>query len=339
MGRKKKMNWQLPLGLVLVLGAVLLFLWPTDREKGQDVPTDEAPVSAAPAEPIQTPGPLPDPGPTPEPRDEDAARIRIAELMVKNRATLPDEDGDFPDWIELENISDTAVDLTGWLLRDSESKPFWTFPEARLEAGERMLLFASGKNRPGHIGFSLSAGEMLQLYTDLGAPVQELLCPDGEADRSWLPDGSGGWTECLYPTPGLPNTAESYVLLMEQRETNSPLVINEACTYNQAGRWKALVGISDWIELKNVSDAPVELSDYYVSDDVDQRLLYRLPEKSLGPGEFFLLMCNTEYSLLGAAPLCQEFSLNSTADRVYLSRADGSLADYVSLRGIPFEAS
>ena len=132
MGRKRKKNWQLPLGLVLVLGAVLLFLWPTDREKGQDVPTEEAPVSAAPAEPIQTPGPLPDPGPTPEPRDEDAARIRISELMVKNRATLPDEDGDFPDWIELENISDTAVDLTGWLLRDSESKPFWTFPEARL---------------------------------------------------------------------------------------------------------------------------------------------------------------------------------------------------------------
>ena len=339
MGRKRKMNWQLPLGLVLVLGAVLLFLWPTDREKGQDVPTDEAPVSAAPAEPIQTPGPLPDPGPTPEPRDEDAARIRIAELMVKNRATLPDEDGDFPDWIELYNGSASAVDLTGWLLRDSESKPFWTFPETRLEAGERMLLFASGKNRPGHIGFSLSAGETLQLYTDLGAPVQELLCPDGEADRSWLPDGSGGWTECLYPTPGLPNTAASYVLLMEPRETNSPLVINEACTYNQAGRWKALVGISDWIELKNVSDAPVELSDYYVSDDVDQRLLYRLPEKTLGPGEFFLLMCNKEFSLLGAAPLCQEFSLNSTADRVYLSRADGSLADYVSLRGIPFEAS
>ena len=334
MRKKRKLSWQIPLSLVLVLGAALLFLWPFHpQEAEEDVPAPEPHVSS------QGPAAELPASPTPVPYVEDAARIRVSELMVKNRATLPDEDGDFPDWIELENCSDSAVDLTGWLLRDSERKPFWTFPETRLQPGERLLLFASGKDRPGHVNFSLSAGETLQLYTDLGAPVQELLCPDGEADRSWLPDGDGGWTECLYPTPGLPNTAEDYVQLMEQRVTDSPLVINEVCTYNRTARWKAQVGLSDWIELKNVSDAPVELSDYYVSDDVDQRLLFRLPEKTLEPGEFFLLMCSEEFTLIGAAPLCQAFSLSSTADRVYLSRADGSLADYVSLRDIPYGAS
>ena len=373
--KKEKSIGKILLCLSLGIAAGLFFLWPfsppSDAEGmvSPETPaaelselalpqqTDLAPVPETAAAPDVAPAPETAPAPeaapvlisAPEaepeetealpPSDENAWKIRVSELMVKNRATLPDEDGDFPDWIELENISGDTVELTGWTLGDSEKRPGWTLPETRLGPGERLLIFASGKDRPGHASFSLSAGETLRIFTANGTPVQELVCPDGEADRAWLPDGEGGWTESLYPTPGLPNTAESYARLMEQRVTDSPLVINEVCTYNKTGRWKGQVGISDWIELKNVSSAAVQLSDYYVSDDVDQRLLYQLPDRSLAPGEIFLLMCNEEESLLGAAPLCMAFELDSTADRVYLSRGDGSLADYVSLRGIPYNAS
>ncbi len=354
MRKKVKSNWPAALCLLLVVGAGLLFLWPFPSPRTAEDParTDAAAAAptvetAAPAAPAPAGGEpsafdsvsLPAPPEAQTPADEDAAKVRVSELMVKNRATLPDEDGDFPDWIELENVSGDTVELTGWRLRDSARGEGWTFPETRLAPGERLLLFASGKDRPGHVSFSLSGGETLQLVTDQGALAQDLICPDGDADVAWLPDGEGGWTGSLYPTPGLPNTAESYVALMERRVTDSPLVINEACTFNRKGRWKAQVGISDWIELKNVSSQTVQLKDYYISDEADDRLLWQLPDKSLEPGEYFLVMCNTEESLLGAAPLCMAFSLNSTADRVYLSRADGSLADYVSLRDIPYDGS
>ena len=319
----RKRNWKLRvlLCLLVVLAAALVFLWPFSSHKAKEssVPT-EAPVSEtaaaeaaaadspAPAVLAETPAALPTPvpeptlPPTPSPEDEDAEKIRVSELMVKNRATLPDEDGDFPDWIELENISEDMVDLGGWMLRDSEKKPFWIFPELQLEPGERTLLFLSGKDLPGHADFSLSEGETLQILTDLGAPVAELCCPEGEADVAWIPGEDGGWESSLYPTPGLPNSSESYDALMEQRETESPLVINEVCTYNKTSRWTYMVGISDWVELQNVSDEDVSLADYYLSDDVDQRLLWPLPMKTLEPGEMFLLMCNEEESLLGAAP-------------------------------------
>lgn len=361
----RKRNWKLRvlLCLLVVLAAALVFLWPFSSHKAKEssVPT-EAPVSetaaaeaaaadspapetAAPAVLAETPAPLPTPvpeptlPPTPSPEDEDAEKIRVSELMVKNRATLPDEDGDFPDWLELENISEDTVDLGGWMMRDSEKKPFWVFPELQLEPGERTLLFLSGKDLPGHADFALSEGETLQILTDLGAPVAELCCPEGEADVAWIPGEDGGWESSLYPTPGLPNSSESYDALMEQRECESPLVINEVCTYNKTSRWTYMVGISDWVELQNVSDEDVSLADYYLSDDVDQRLLWQLPDLVLEPGGYFLILCNDEGSLLGAAPLCDAFSLSSTADRVYLSSADGSLADYVSLRDIPYEAS
>lgn len=346
MGRKRKLNGRVLLSLLLVLGAALLFLWPFSPRKAAEAPaagetavSDAGDASGEASLSLALPTPEPPAQPTPIPTDPDADKIRVSELMVKNRATLPDEDGDFPDWVELENISDSTVDLTGWLLRDSAEKTFWVCPELKLAPGERTLLFLSGKDRDGHANFSLSAGETLQIFTDLGAPVQELVCPDGEADVAWIPDGEGGWESSLYPTPGLANTPESYDALMEQREAGSPLVLNEVCTYNMDTRWKAKVGISDWVELKNISDEPVELSDYYVSDEVSDRLLWQLPEQILEPGELFLIMCSEEESLLGSAPLCPAFSLNSTADRVYLSRSDGSLADYVSLRDIPYGGS
>lgn len=329
MGRREKKRGQILLSLALILLAGLFWLWPFPSQQEDDAAEPAASASPAPAE--ETPAPVT--------YDEDAGKIRVSELMVRNRATLPDEDGDFPDWMELENVSDTTVELTGWRLTDSDRKPGWTFPETWLSPGERILLFASGKDKPGHTSFSLSAGETLYLYTDLGVLSDQVLCPEGETDRSWLPDGAGGCAECLYPTPGYPNTAESYVALMEARITDSPLVINEVSAYNRSGRWKATVGESDWVELKNVSGAPLELSDYYLSDDVDERLLFRLPEGTLEPGGLFLVRCDKDGSLIGAATLCQAFSLDSSADRVYLSRADGSLADYASLRDIPYEGS
>ena len=49
----------------------------------------------------------------------------INEWMADNESALPDPaDGDFEDWIELENLGSVAADLTGWFLSDDPNKPF-----------------------------------------------------------------------------------------------------------------------------------------------------------------------------------------------------------------------
>ncbi len=57
--------------------------------------------------------------------------VRINEVQISNDLTLLDEHGGHPDWIELYNDSNVAVDLSGWGLSDNSkpSKLFkWTFP-------------------------------------------------------------------------------------------------------------------------------------------------------------------------------------------------------------------
>ena len=90
-----------------------------------------------------------------------AAQVTITEFMASNSSTLADENGSFSDWIELENTSAAPVDLFNWALKDATNT--WSFPSKVLAPRERLVVFASGKNRTNpannlHTNFSLSAG-------------------------------------------------------------------------------------------------------------------------------------------------------------------------------------
>ena len=51
----------------------------------------------------------------------------------------PTCDGDYPDWIEIYNTADSAVDLNGFALSDDPEEPFkWVFPSVTVEANQKL---------------------------------------------------------------------------------------------------------------------------------------------------------------------------------------------------------
>ena len=92
------------------------------------------------------------------------AKIIISEVMAVNDDSIADEDGDYPDWFELLNISDETVDLNGWHVTDDpDDLNQWSLPQVQLIPGQHLVLFASGKDRdnptrPLHTDFKLSGG-------------------------------------------------------------------------------------------------------------------------------------------------------------------------------------
>ena len=104
------------------------------------------------------------------------ANLVISEFMASNEVTLADEDGDFPDWIEILNSGDEAQSLEGYFLTDdSQVLAAWEFPDVVLDAGERLVVFASDKDRKIdalHTNFKLSSGgEFLALVAPDGVTV------------------------------------------------------------------------------------------------------------------------------------------------------------------------
>jgi len=74
--------------------------------------------------------------------------IVINEVMSSNATTISDEDGDYPDWIEICNASDSTINLSGFGISDDEDNLFkWIFPNYMLGENQFLVLFASGKDR------------------------------------------------------------------------------------------------------------------------------------------------------------------------------------------------
>ena len=122
---------------------------------------------------------------TMEPRQLLAGDPVIAEFMASNDTTLADGNGNFPDWIEVFNQGDAAVDLTGWHLTDNAiDLTKWTFPDVALPAGGHLVVFASGNDAPDsggnlHTNFSLSAGgEYLALVQPDGMTIATQFQPE-----------------------------------------------------------------------------------------------------------------------------------------------------------------
>ncbi|HIF42103.1 MAG TPA: hypothetical protein EYQ74_13550 [Planctomycetes bacterium] len=141
--------------------------------------------------------------------------VHIHEFLASNSKGLLDDDGDASDWIEVFNGGTTSVNLLGWFLTDDVANlTQWTFPSTNLAAGDRIVIFASGKDRalsglPLHTNFKLSSvGEDLCLVRPNGTTLEStyLAFPPQSTDVSFgLKDSSSAEGYFDPPSPALPN--------------------------------------------------------------------------------------------------------------------------------------
>ncbi|MCC6234601.1 MAG: chitobiase/beta-hexosaminidase C-terminal domain-containing protein, partial [Verrucomicrobiales bacterium] len=77
----------------------------------------------------------------------------LSELGAVSEGGLRDEDGEESDWVELLNPNEYSLDLSVYALSDDPAVPLkWPMPAARLAAGARRLVYASGKDRRPEVG-------------------------------------------------------------------------------------------------------------------------------------------------------------------------------------------
>ena len=277
----------------------------------------------------------PTPGPTPEP--EVLPQLCISELMSNNQSCLALADGSFPAWIELQNTGSEAADLSGYALCLGEDS--WEFPSLTLAPGELRLIYCDGaESMDGelHSSFVLDReGRKLSVLSPRGTEVLSLKLPRLGEDVSWCRTEEGEYAACSLPSPGYANSEEGYLDAQRQRSLpGKELSIGEAMVYNE---WYASPGgqYPDWVEITNNTGSALELSDYYLSDKEKDRLLFRLPQRTLEAGACCVIYCDSDSVEASVAP----FGLSSDYETLYLSRKDGTLVDYLTLRDIPMGCS
>ena len=270
------------------------------------------------------------------------APVQITELMPANKSSLLDADGNFSDWIELCNVSGEACDLDGFYLSDdSDDLLKWRFPSVSLAPGERMIVFCSDKDRTDgelHTNFSISsAGETLYLTSPAGLPLWSFTYQSATDDQSIvIVDGLQSLSYTA--TPGYDNSPEGYERLLTETDAHGALVINEAVLYN-LDYYEQHHEYYDWVELKNCSDEPVNLADYYLTDSLNDPCQFPLPEKTLQPGEFYIVFCSGDVSLSTSHCTHAPFAISAEGEALYLFSSDGSLSDRMFIHHTPYGGS
>jgi len=134
------------------------------------------------------------------------SQVAITEFMASGNIVIADEDGDYPDWVEIHNAGTNAVNLNGWFLTDTATNlTRWRFPSTNLVANGNIVVFASGKDRTSprlHANFSLNAdGEYLALVMPDGVTIASQFTPQFPQQYSGYSYGVFQGTNYYFATP------------------------------------------------------------------------------------------------------------------------------------------
>ncbi len=151
-----------------------------------------------------------------------------------NTTAAVDKNGNYCDWIELYNCSNTEFQLTGWSLVKDDSSSFAFAEGTAVPAGGTLLVFScktyNGDPDVPNTGYNLSGNGVKLALTYDGVAADTAEVPALNDDVTWArqPDGTGEW-QMLFPTPGASNNdAESAI------PCNAPVFSSESGMYQDA---------------------------------------------------------------------------------------------------------
>jgi hypothetical protein len=255
------------------------------------------------------------------------AQPLINEIMASNTTTLMDQDGDYSDWIEIYNPSDTRINLSGYGLSDRPENPYkwifpdeWSLPDIILEPKEYLIVFASGKDRPNrfsspHTNFKISSdGETLVLTDPDGALCDSVYTKIESTDISMgRMTGTGEeWFLFLEPTPGEINAVDGY-----QDYSNAVVEMSIPGGFYDSNITLDLSTISENAEIRYTVDGsePTQSSILYTSAvSIDTTTVVRA---RIFEGNMFLGSINTQTYFIDVAKNLPVISLSTDPDNYF----------------------
>lgn len=251
----------------------------------------------------------------------------ISEVVSSNQFSITSESLGSPDWVELYNGTNTAINLKGYGFSDNlRNLHKFIFGDVTIPAGGYIVLYltnADGVEDPDApiAGFGLSkSGENLFLTDPYFGLVQELTLPALPTDIAYArrTDGTYGYT--LVTTPNAPpdeiadSLSDIYVV------SENSLTISEILPYPNDGE--------AWVELYNASSEAIRLEDFFLSDNPATSQRFQLPAGTLEAGGY--LVCKLSGGSEKTADdgsIQANFRIGTNDTAIYLASASGTVID------------
>ncbi|MBO4836115.1 MAG: lamin tail domain-containing protein [Clostridia bacterium] len=272
----------------------------------------------------------------------------ISEVMSANGSALPDDQGNFSDWVEIANLSDEDISLYEITLSDRSDKAKFIFPDVILPAGERVLVFCdnTNQNQPDktyHAKFKLSSTkDAVYMFNPAGYAIDSVVLPTLNTNESYARMEDGSFEITSQYSPGYPNTEDGHVAYLSHYTiTANTLRINEVIAAPRSGLRDEDGELSDWIEIYNASDERIALEHYALSDDEDDLTKWFFPKGAyIDPGRYYIVFCSGKDRTGSETGYPHtSFRLSAEGETITLSNAIGQMVDRVVYDNLPVDCS
>lgn len=206
-----------------------------------------------------------------------------------------ESNGDKTDWVEMMNIGESPVDISGWYLLDND--PVGHFPET-IPISEGTILnpgeyYVFEKNN--HFTFGLGKEDKASIFNQSGVMITEYSWTShAEGSYARVPDGIGELIDFNRSSKG------------EANIHMNPVVLNEIQVHDKKG------GV-DWIELANPTDKALDISGIIIKNH-EGTSEYIVSNNTYIPANGFLVIDDLGFEL-------------DKEDAVYLFEKDRMLAE------------
>lgn len=174
------------------------------------------------------------------------------------------------DWVELVNVDDAPVDISGWsFLDDDDNHTPYVLPSGTVIDAGGFVVIDTGT--PGGFDFGLGGADTARLFRLDGSLADTYGWTEHAATTyGRCPDGTGDFTTTASPTKGSANDCPIPDVVVNEVESNGDA--------------------TDWFELYNTGAAPVDLSGFSFLDNDDSKMPFVFPAGSvIAPGAFLVV--------------------------------------------------
>ena len=278
--------------------------------------------------------------------------LMISEIMSSNGTAVTDENGQFPDWVEIWNHSDHDISLKNLGLSEKGDRIRFLFPDITLKPDERIVVFCDKTNKaiagkPLHAKFKLSSAMgTVFLYDTNAYLIDSVKYPIMASDESYVltmtENNEREYSVVNWFSPGYENTEAGHQAYRESvSAADGSVMINEVMADPITGLRDEDDELCDWIELYNNTDRPINLNKYSLSDNEGKPLKWHFPEDAVIPAKgYYLVLCTGKDrmdTVLGYPHT--NFRISAENETLILADTQGRVVDRVMIDNLPQDCS
>ena len=232
-----------------------------------------------------------------------------------------------PDWVEVYNTSNEAVDISGYKIYDgggqSGAKPKMEFPAGTIVPAKGFYVIVVDTEDPAGFGLS-SGGDILWLENATDEIIDNVEIPAMPIETTSygrMPDGSDNWQILETITRGAANDDSP-------APETSDILMNEVYS-------RGIEGNLDWVEIYNVSDNEIDVSGFKIYDsgaESGSKPKKEFPAGSLIPAKGFLVIIVDDEEDSG-------FGISSGGETLWLENASGEIIHTLEVPALPVETT